>query len=225
MKRGFGTNFHKVYAEQAKLYHEFSSSEEFSTDLHQRLISLFQGKVLLDLACGTCHKANLYSKYFEKVYALDLSQSLLQHGKDLYSKNTKLNFLLSSAANIPLLDKSVDTILITWGSFPLRKTLREIKRVLRPGGVVLRIGADGLDNFTAMFPKFDARRINRIKNVFKKDGYIIEQHKVKISFKDIARAKVVLSKILGVDPTMVKDKTVIHRISLSIYTKNKDDYL
>ena len=40
-----------------------------------------------------------------------------------------------------LLNESINTIVITWGSFPLSQTLREMKRVLKNGGSILRIGA------------------------------------------------------------------------------------
>jgi len=112
-KKGFGTNFHKIYREDAELYHTFSAAEFFSEKLEEKIKKLLIGGTLLDVACGTCHKADLYSKYFDKVFALDLSKLLLEYAKEKYNKNRKLNFIWSTAAKIPLLDESVDNILVT----------------------------------------------------------------------------------------------------------------
>ncbi len=219
MKRGFGTNFHSVYANNADSYNLFSKTEIFSDILLKRLKQLFTGSVMLDIACGTCHKTNLFSPYFKKVFALDKSKNLLQLGNKLYSKNSKIIFLLSSADNIPLLDNSVDTILITWGSFPLNKTLKEIKRVLRPGGVAIRIGAYGLDDFTVMFPKFDIKRINRIKKTFEKNGFSSEKHKTSINFSNIDEAKNILNTILGIPKKDIKFNKINHDVILNYYKK------
>ena len=166
MKKAFGTNFYSVYKSNPELYDIFSSSEIFSAGLMDRLRNLFTGDILLDLACGTCHKTNLLSAYFKKVYALDISNTVLNYGRTKYGNNEKLNFILSSAAHIPLLEKSVDTIFVSWGTFPLAKTLKEMKRVLAPHGVILRIGASGEDDFTKLFPDFNLKKIKRVQKQF-----------------------------------------------------------
>jgi len=217
MKRGFGTNFHSVYKNSPELYHLFSMAEVFSPKLHKRLEKLFVGDVLLDVACGTCHKTNKFSKNFSKVYALDISSALLDYGRKMYGKNEKFNFILSSAAQIPLLDKSVDTVFISWGSFPLTKTLREIKRVLKPGGIVLRIGASGEDNFTKLFPDFDLKRIKRIQRQFESNGFKKETHDVHIRFRDIKAAKKILSRIIKIKPQKIISKDLRHDIVLHYY--------
>ncbi|MEN9560732.1 MAG: hypothetical protein RIQ56_5, partial [Candidatus Parcubacteria bacterium] len=138
IKRGFGTNFHKIYQSNPDTYHAFSSSEQFSSRLNARIKELCSPGILLDVACGTGHKTNLFSKFFEKAFALDYSAPLLTFARQKYGSNKKLNFIWSTAAHIPLLDESVDTVLITWGSFPLSQTMREMKRVLKTRGCILR---------------------------------------------------------------------------------------
>lgn len=64
--KGFGTNFHKVYEKNAKLYNDFSSAEFFSTELFEKIESLFTGEVALDIGAGTCHKTNLFSVFLIK---------------------------------------------------------------------------------------------------------------------------------------------------------------
>ncbi|HLD31036.1 MAG TPA: class I SAM-dependent methyltransferase [Patescibacteria group bacterium] len=222
MERGFGTNFHTIYQKDPSLYYSFSSSENFSPKLTKRLKEMLRGKVLLDVACGTCHKTNLLAKHFSKVYALDSSQFLLKYAKKIYGKNTKFNFLLSTASNIPLLNQSVDTIFISWGSFPLAKTIKELKRVLAPGGIILRIGVWGRDEFTSLFPNFDLSRVKRIQNKFKQEHFKKEKYTVKIEFKNLKIAKRVMSEVLGCEKKKINSNILEHEIILHVYHKNYD---
>ncbi|HFC11060.1 MAG TPA: class I SAM-dependent methyltransferase [Candidatus Kaiserbacteria bacterium] len=218
-KRGFGTNFHKVYGSSPETYHTFSSAERFSLRLGKRIQELSSSGVLLDIACGTGHKTNLLSKSFEKVFALDYSAPLLTLARQKYGRNKKLNFLGSTATHIPLLDESVDTALVTWGSFPLSQTLREIKRVLKVGGSALRIGACVEDEFTALFPSFDIKRINRINKTFISQGFVIEHHEVIIHFKNLKEAKEILNKIVGVSKESITKTVFKHKVALCYYKR------
>lgn len=217
--RGFGTNFHKIYASNAAAYHRFSAAEFFSRELQERLESLETGSVLLDVACGTAHKTDRASSRFEKVYALDNSQELLGFASRKYDRNTKITFLWSSAANIPLLDESVDTIIVTWGSFPLTKSLKEMKRVLKKGGSIVRIGAFGEDEFTTLFPKFDIHRVRRINTTFKRHGFNIEEHVVNIRFPNLTAAQEVLTTIIGAPASAIKKPRFKHEVALCYYRK------
>ncbi|PIQ66723.1 MAG: hypothetical protein COV95_02560 [Candidatus Zambryskibacteria bacterium CG11_big_fil_rev_8_21_14_0_20_40_24] len=219
MKRGFGTNFHKVYKENADLYHIFSVSEVFSKELKDRIKSKLTGGILLDIACGTCHKTNFYSKYFDKVFALDFSKPLLEYARKKYVDNDKINYIWSSAAKIPLLDESVDNILITWGSFPPSKTIREMQRVLKSGGGIVRIGAFKKDDFTTLFPDYSQKRINSINNIFRKFGFTIEPQIVDINFKNNTEAKKILSRITGAKAIKINKFKFEHTVALCYYTK------
>lgn len=218
-KHGFGTNFHKVYGTNPEVYNKFSSVEYFSPNLNKRIREFSSPGVLLDVACGTGHKTNLLSKYFEKVYALDCSAPLLNFARQKYGGNKRLNFLWSTAAHIPLLDQSVDTVVVTWGSFPLSRTLNEMKRVLKDGGSILRIGACVEDELTTLFPSFDIKRINRINKTFLSHGFAIEHHDVAIRFKNLKEAKDVLSEIIGVPKEMITKTTFKHIVALCYYKK------
>lgn len=218
-KRGFGTNFHKVYKEDAELYHTFSASEVFSKELKDKIEKKLAGRTLLDIACGTCHKTNIYSKYFDEVFALDFSKSLLEYARRKYADNNKMNYIWSSAAKIPLLDESVDTILVTWGSFPLTKTIKEMQRVLKGGGSIIRIGAFRKDDFTTLFPNYSQKRINSINNTFRKLGFTVEPQIVNIEFKNDAEAKKTLSKITGSKATKINKSRFEHVVALCYYTK------
>lgn len=218
-KRGFGTNFHKVYGSNAKLYHSFSSAEHFSTALTSVVTQLMGTGVLLDVACGTCHKTNMFSSRFKKVYALDFSEKLLTFAQEVYKRNKKLNFIWSSADQIPLLDESIDTVLVTWGSFPLSRSIREMKRVLKRGGYIIRIGASGRDEFTSLFPDLDTARIRRINSAFLREGFTIEPHEVTIRFKNSAEARRILGKITGAEQRLITSPQYHHQVALCYYKK------
>ena len=218
-KRGFGTNFHNVYDSDAETYHSFSKIEHFSRKLSIKIHSFLTSGTLLDIGAGTCHKTNLFSNSFDTVYALDYSKSQLEFARSKYNLNKKLHFLWASATDIPLLDESVDSIIITWGSFPLSEGIKEMMRVLKKGGFIVRIGVVAEDDFTKLFPAFDIGRVNRINQTFKKYGFTIERHKVAIRFRNLAEAKRVLTKITGTDALKIKRTNFEHEVALCYYRK------
>ena len=109
--------------------------------------------------------------------------------------------------------------MITWGSFPLSQTLREMKRVLKNGGSILRIGAYVEDEFTTLFPSFDIKRINRINKTFISQGFTIEHHEVAIRFKNLKESKEVLNEIIGVPKETINKIVFKHKVALCYYKK------
>lgn len=212
--KGFGTNFHKVYAENANSYNDFSSAEIFSTELLKKIESLFVGGVALDIGAGTCHKTNLFSSFFGKIYGLDTSKELLSFARDKYSDNNKIEYLLASAAQIPLLDNSVDVIISTWASLPLEEAILEMKRVCKPSGNIIRIGTIMIDDFTSMFPRYSIDRVNYVNKYFRDQGFTEELYDVLIKFEDLQKAKDILGLVLGVDKDLVLKNQYIHKVVL-----------
>lgn len=94
-------------------------------------------KVIADIASGTGDLlVNLKSLNAEKYYAIDPSSKMLELAKPKLS-NTE--FIISGAESIPLPDKSVDLITVSFGirNFAdLDKSFEEFYRILKPGGVV-----------------------------------------------------------------------------------------
>jgi ubiquinone/menaquinone biosynthesis C-methylase UbiE len=212
--KGFGTNFHSVYNEKPDLYNQFSAAEFFSEELDIKLKSLFKGDIALDIGCGTCHKTNMFSSYFEKIYALDLSEALISFAKEKYTENNKMEYIVASAANIPLKDNSIDTIISTWASLPLEESIAEMKRVVKEGGSIIRIGTTKIDEFTELFPKYSLDRIQEVNHYFKDQGFIEDFHTVKIKFSSIEEAKYILANTLGIDPEKILKDTYMHTIVL-----------
>ncbi len=102
-------------------------------------------KKILDLACGYGRiSIPLVERGFE-VYGVDISQNLIEQAKQEASKKkVKIEFKVGKFTEIPYPDEFFEGVIIIWSSFChlLTKTeqiraLKEIKRVLTSGGVVL----------------------------------------------------------------------------------------
>ena len=104
--------------------------------------------VILEIGFGSGYNLPFY-KNAKKLYALDPSHELYNYAKNRIAACLfPVEYLGSSAENIPLEDNSVDTVVSTWSlcSIPdLTKALSEIKRVLKPEGHFLFI-EHGLHN-------------------------------------------------------------------------------
>jgi ubiquinone/menaquinone biosynthesis C-methylase UbiE len=98
------------------------------------------GKSALDIASGEGYGAALLARSAASVTGVDLDAEAVRHASERYGAYPNLNFLTGSCQSIPLSDHSVD--LVT--SFETiehhdrhQEMMREIKRVLRPGGLLI----------------------------------------------------------------------------------------
>ena len=99
-----------------------------------------KGKRVLDIASGEGYGGHLLSKTAHKVTGVDISEEAVFHANKKYGSKTNLTYQVGSASAIPLEDASVDIVT----SFEtLEHTtehaefLKEIKRVLIPGGMLI----------------------------------------------------------------------------------------
>jgi len=93
--------------------------------------------VVLEIGFGSGYNLPFY-KNVRKLYALEPSQEIYDLGKDkVASAVFPIEYFNNSAEQIPLPDHSVDDVVSTWVlcSIPdAKKALKEIARVLKPGG-------------------------------------------------------------------------------------------
>jgi len=93
---------------------------------------------VVDLGCGTGFFTDILATKYQQVIGLDISTKMLAFANENRSRD--IYWLEGDANSIPLQNDSVDLIysnlMIQWCD-PLEKTLTEIIRVLRPGGVFL----------------------------------------------------------------------------------------
>src|SRR5262245_2305488 len=105
----------------------------------ERVAGAAEGRVL-DVGIGSGLNLPLYGQARE-VFGVDPSSRLLARAQD-QAQHTRVpvHLLEGSAERIPLADRSMDTVVMTWTgcSIPdIRAALREMRRVLTPGGRLL----------------------------------------------------------------------------------------
>ena len=97
-----------------------------------------QGKVVLDIACGEGYGSRLLADVAAKVVGVDISLEAVHHAAKKYT-HPRLVFVQGSATAIPLADDSVDLVISFETIEHLAEheaMLAEIRRVLRPGGML-----------------------------------------------------------------------------------------
>lgn len=106
----------------------------------REVIAGARGRVL-EIGVGSGLNLPLYGEHVEVVFGLDPSERLLSMAQRRAAEaDVPADLLLGSTINIPLEDASVDTVVLTWTlcsiSDPVA-ALREMRRVLKPGGALL----------------------------------------------------------------------------------------
>lgn len=107
-----------------------------------RIIKNSQPQKVLDIATGTGDLAINIAKNTnaKKIIGLDISEGMLEVGKQKINKenlNNEIEMVLGDSENIPFDDNTFDAITVAFGvrNFEtLEKGLKEINRVLKPGG-------------------------------------------------------------------------------------------
>jgi ubiquinone/menaquinone biosynthesis C-methylase UbiE len=119
----------------------FISGETMTEHLHRYAIAidLVKGKNVLDIACGEGYGANLLAQHAAHVTGADIDSTTIANAKSKYCREN-LSFLTCSVENIPFPDTHFDAVV----SFETiehttnhEKMLQEIKRVLKPDGVLI----------------------------------------------------------------------------------------
>ena len=109
------------------------------------LSELSEGSVALDIASGTSDIPRLINRKFKSVsmHVTDINASMLALGKERAINENffhNCNFALASGESLPYQDQTFDLVTVGFGlrNFTDKeKGLREMKRVLKPDGVLL----------------------------------------------------------------------------------------
>ena len=95
---------------------------------------------LIDVACGTGDIGKLYLDNTDKenfITCVDPNEGMIAKGKEKLKKYNNINWVISSAENLPLKENSFYFYTISFGlrnTKDLDKSLSEAHRVLKPGG-------------------------------------------------------------------------------------------
>lgn len=119
-------------------------TEETFQEYAAELVSLVNdGGVLLDVGSGACQITTYLASSFEKIYAMDFSESMLAAARARIErlKLNNIELLWGKAQKFPEVVKQVNVVLSyavaqSLSENDLRLHLQECHRVLAPGGVV-----------------------------------------------------------------------------------------
>lgn len=101
-----------------------------------RLAAARPGEFVVDLAGGTGDIALALSESGAKVAVVDPSPEMMQAGRERRGAE-RIEWIVAEAESLPFADGSVDLLTISFGirnTTSLEQALREISRVLKPGG-------------------------------------------------------------------------------------------
>ena len=106
----------------------------------ERVVSGAQGRVL-EIGIGSGLNLPFYGTRVQEILGLEPAAPLLAMARNMVGRSEQpVTFIAGSAEAIPIEDHSIDTVVITWTLCSIPDAigaLKEMRRVLRPGGQLL----------------------------------------------------------------------------------------
>lgn len=143
---------HSIFKAIAKKYDAINTVLSFNQDKYWRKFAveqadLKQGGIALDVCCGTGMITREIAKKVGptgKVIGLDFCEEMLEVAiREIpESSENNIEYILGNAIEIPFADNTFDSVTIGFGlrNVPdMRKTIREMVRVVKPGGRVVSL--------------------------------------------------------------------------------------
>lgn len=144
--------FNSMYLKTDADVVEDKSITKNEIDLFTSLLQVSKESNILDLACGQGrHSLELARQGYSNVFGLDRSHYLIRKAKSIMqAEGLKVNFKEGDARKLPFSTDMFDVVMILGNSFGYFesteddvKILKEVYRILKPGGIFLIDVADG----------------------------------------------------------------------------------
>lgn len=142
-----------VYARQAQQYELLVSCEDYQHHIETALkqITPLPGKDVVELGAGTGRLTRLLAPVVRSIQAFDVSGHMLAVAAAKLAQSSLHNWRLSQAdhRSLPVADRAADLVISGWSicylvdwnrvawEAEVEKALAEMKRVSRPGGVII----------------------------------------------------------------------------------------
>jgi len=126
----------------------FQSGEEDYQRLVEPILRGFNfdpaGKAMVELGCGAGRMTRVFAQRFARISAVDISSEMQQRGKEYLREFSNIRWVLADGATLSGIDSDSCDFVFSYlvlqhlpDSMLAHDLLREIVRVLRPGGVFL----------------------------------------------------------------------------------------
>lgn len=145
-------------------YERTATELEPVSDTVVEMAGLSPGEDVVDLACGTGNAALLAARQGAQVVGTDASSRLLEVARErARTQGVDVDFRQGDLLNLPMADRTADVVLSVFGVIFAphpEQALREVRRVLRPGGralVTAWVPAGPIDSMLAAMGRILAR--------------------------------------------------------------------
>ncbi|MBG9941298.1 class I SAM-dependent methyltransferase [Brevibacillus formosus] len=192
-------NHEQIYKNQAEQYDLMISRQPSLLAVIEEITPI-KGKDVIDLGAGSGRLTSVLAPHAKSILALDASAAMLEVNAQQLRQAGLSNWKTSVAdhRNIPVDDNSADVILAGWtvcyltssevpnNELNLEKIILEMKRALRPGGMIVIIETMGTGYETPHPPEFLTQYYSLLENRY---GFSHKWIRLDYRFADLKEAE------------------------------------
>lgn len=205
----YGLNYH---------YEIFSLREDSKNLVESELKRIVKNRVVLDAGCGTGKYLYLFQNITNELCGIDASNEQLEFAEKKVSKKVKL--LCNDLEKINLPDNTFEVIYATWvlGTITKvnkrNKVLKELKRVLKPNGVIILVENNIGGYFEEMRNRYpDIKKTKKYNNWVLKQGFkVLKELDTEFKFKNKEEAYHTFKNIYGEEIAKKAKTTIEHKV-------------